>query len=260
MATPCRTYNILLLACQKSNRERMVSLDLKTDKAYELKEFVNLLGILDEASLKVGKSGLHIKAMDPSSISMVEADLSKNLFSKWDVDEGTITVDVDRIREALRHIKKADKLSVNTIKTDKEATMLQFSIGKEKIEIPYSNETKEEPKREPKTEFTATATLQAKPLKDFLAKAKKIDSHVLVVAKNNKLILFCKGDGGNIRAEMPAEVQTKKEVAARFTIEFLSKMLKAAGKNTKISMDLKTDEPVKLTECIAESPPLLKVG
>jgi DNA polymerase III sliding clamp (beta) subunit (PCNA family) len=226
----------------------MTKIDLKTSNAKEFKDFITALGILDEFYFHIGKTGIHINELSNDGISMVEGDLSKNLFSKWDVKEGILNVQRDHMKDALAHIKKNDQLSIKSATGKEEEPLLKFSIGKEEREMPYSDKPSErELKKEPKVDFTAEITVPAKVIKEFLSKAKKIDRYVLLVADKKRLILFCKGNNEKIREEIPVEKGINKLTTASFNIGVLGDMLKGAGKKANIKMDMKTNEPLRLS-------------
>jgi len=228
---------------EKEERNLAV-LDLKTSNIKELKNFIKAVDLLDELNLTVDKTGLHLMQMDSSGVSMVIADLPKTLFSKWNVKPGNISIFVDKLKDALKSIKKDD--TTLSIKTEKAKHLLNFILPNTNVEIPYLPVEKIMEKKEPNVEFTAEIVVPGQPLKEFLSQAKKNYEYVFLLAKNKKLILFCKNDDGRLRKEIPLEKEVKGETMANFNLDYLNKMVKAADKNTNIKIDMKTDEPIKL--------------
>ena len=50
-------------------------------KADSLKEFIGTVGsLVDEAKINVSEDGLQVKAVDPSHVAMIEANLLKTAF------------------------------------------------------------------------------------------------------------------------------------------------------------------------------------
>jgi len=219
-------------------------LDLKTSNIKELKNFVKAVDSLGELKLIIDKTGIHLWQLDPIGISMVIADLPKSLFSKWNVKPGTMSIYVDKLKDALKSIKNNN--TILSIKTQKTKHLLNFILPDTNIEIPYLPVEKSIEKKEPNVEFTTEITVPGQPLKEFISQAKKNYEYVLLLAKNKKLILFCKNGEGKLRKEIPLEKEVKEEAAANFDLDYLNKLVKAADKNTNIIIDMKTDQPIKL--------------
>jgi len=218
-------------------------LDLKTSNIKELKNFVKAVDSLDELKLIIDEMGIHLWQLDPSGISMTIADLPKTLFSKWNIKSGTMGINTDKLKEAFKSIKNNNVLS---IKTEKAKHLLNFILPNTNVEIPYFPVEKVMEKKEPNVEFTTEITVPGQPLKEFISQAKKNYEYVLLLAKNKKLILFCKNGEGKLRKEIPLEKEVKEEAAANFNLDYLNKLVKAADKNTNITIDMKTDQPIKL--------------
>ena len=54
-------------------------------KADSLKEFVGTVGsLVDEAKINVSEDGLQVKAVDPSHVAMIEANLIKSAFDSFE--------------------------------------------------------------------------------------------------------------------------------------------------------------------------------
>jgi len=227
----------------KEAEHNLAVLDLKTSNIKELKNFIKAVDSLDELKLTIDKTGIHLWQLDPSGVTMVIADLPKTLFSKWNVKPGILGINTDRLKEAFKSIKNNN--TNLSIKTEKAKHLLNFILPDTNVEIPYySIETIE--KMEPKVEFTTEITVSGQPLKEFINQAKKNYQYVFLLAKNKKLILFCKNGEGKLRKEIPLEKEVKEEAAVNFDLDYLNDLVKAVDKNTNITIDMKTDHPMKL--------------
>ena len=228
----------------KEAERNLAVLDLKTSNIKELKNFVKAIDSLDELKLTIDKTGIHLWQLDPSGITMIIADLPKTLFSKWNVKPGTMGINTDKLKEAFKSIKNNSTLS---IKTEKTKHLLNFILPDTNVEIPYYSIEKTIEKKEPDVEFTTEIRVPGQPLKEFINQAKKNYQYVFLLAKNKKLILFCKNSDGKLRKEIPLEKEVKEEAAVNFDLDYLSDLVKAVDKNTtNITIDMKTDHPMKL--------------
>ncbi|MCH2447907.1 MAG: DNA polymerase sliding clamp, partial [Candidatus Poseidoniia archaeon] len=95
--------------------------------AEQLKEFVGTISALvDEAKLTIDKSGLTIKAVDPSHVAMVEAKLSKAAFDSYEADEAELGLDIDKFSAVLAIARAGDMVD---LEQDSVLNRLVVTIG-----------------------------------------------------------------------------------------------------------------------------------
>ena len=71
-------------------------------KADSLKEFIGTVGsLVDEAKINVSEDGLQVKAVDPSHVAMIEANLMKSAFDSFEVKNIEIGLDIDKFKSVL---------------------------------------------------------------------------------------------------------------------------------------------------------------
>ena len=71
-------------------------------KADSLKEFIGTVGsLVDEAKINVSEDGLQVKAVDPSHVAMIEANLMKSAFDRFEVKDIQMGLDIDKFRSVL---------------------------------------------------------------------------------------------------------------------------------------------------------------
>ena len=71
-------------------------------KADSLKEFIGTVGsLVDEAKINVSEEGLQVKAVDPSHVAMIEANLMKSAFDSFDVKDVQMGLDIDKFKSVL---------------------------------------------------------------------------------------------------------------------------------------------------------------
>ena len=75
-------------------------------KADSLKEFIGTVGsLVDEAKINVSEDGLQVKAVDPSHVAMIEANLIKSAFDSFEVKDIEMGLD-----EMIEKISQDDSL------------------------------------------------------------------------------------------------------------------------------------------------------
>ena len=96
-------------------------------KADSLKEFVGTVGsLVDEAKINVSEDGLQVKAVDPSHVAMIEANLMKTAFDSFEVSDIQMGLDIDKFKSVLT---MAGKDEMVILEKDDELNRLVVNIG-----------------------------------------------------------------------------------------------------------------------------------
>ena len=96
-------------------------------KADNLKEFIGTVGsLVDEAKLNVSEDGMQIKAVDPSHVAMIEANLIKSAFDSYETDTIEMGIDIDKFKTVLAVAGKDDMVD---LEKDDKLNRLVVNIG-----------------------------------------------------------------------------------------------------------------------------------
>ena len=96
-------------------------------KADSLKEFIGTVGsLVDEAKINVSEDGLQVKAVDPSHVAMIEANLMKTAFDSFEVSDIQMGLDIDKFKSVLT---MAGKDEMVILEKDDELNRLVVNIG-----------------------------------------------------------------------------------------------------------------------------------
>ncbi|HLC69413.1 MAG TPA: proliferating cell nuclear antigen (pcna) [Candidatus Bilamarchaeaceae archaeon] len=222
------------------------------EDAPRLKSAVDsIASLVEEGIFEVRKDGLHLKAMDPSQISMVSFTLPKAAFVEYEVDEETkLALDIAQLSSVLARGKKGERAELTT---EEGRFVIKFYTGKRKrtFKIPLLT-IGEGLQREPKIEFKNFVRIHAETLKDVLRDAKLVSSHVRFLFDPDKFIVEVKGDNGDVRAEFEKDgeeiLELKSPVAIRatFPLQYLEDIVRASSAAAPITVYLETDRPMKL--------------
>ena len=96
-------------------------------KADSLKEFIGTVGsLVDEAKINVSEDGLQVKAVDPSHVAMIEANLMKSAFDSFEVKNIEMGLDIDKFRSVLA-MARNDEMVI--LEKDDALNRLVVNIG-----------------------------------------------------------------------------------------------------------------------------------
>jgi proliferating cell nuclear antigen len=225
---------------------------LVVEDAPRLKAAVDsIVSLVEEGVFEVRKDGLHLKAMDPSQISMVSFTMPKAAFVEYEVSEETkIGIDIAQLSNILARGKRGEKAELSM---EEGRLVIKFYTGKRKrtFKIPLLN-IGEGLQREPKIEFTNHVKINAEALKDVLRDAKLISSHVRFLFSPSQFVVEVKGDAGDVRAEFEkdgeeiVELKSSGTTKATFPLQYLEDIVRASSAASPVMLYLETDRPMKL--------------
>jgi proliferating cell nuclear antigen len=211
----------------------------------------SIVCLVEEGQFEVKADGLHLKAMDPSQISMVSFTMPKEAFVEYNVpEEMKIGTDIGQLSNVLARGKKGEKAELSV---EEGRLVVRFFGDKHKrtFKVPLI-ETGDRVQREPKIEFQNTVRIKADAFKETLKDAKLISSHVRLQLSDTQFVVDVRGENGDVKAEFDKgsaelpELTVVSGAKATFPLQYLEDMVKATSAQSNITINLETDRPLKL--------------
>ncbi|MFH0885242.1 MAG: proliferating cell nuclear antigen (pcna) [Candidatus Micrarchaeota archaeon] len=211
----------------------------------------SIVCLVEEGQFEVKADGLHLKAMDPSQISMISFTMPKEAFIEYSApEEMKIGTDIGQLSNVLARGKKGEKAELSV---EEGRLVVRFFGDKHKrtFKVPLI-ETGDRVQREPKIEFKNTARIRADAFKETLKDAKLISSHVRLALSENQFVVDVRGENGDVKAEFDKgspelpELTVQGGAKATFPLQYLEDMVKATNASSIVSINLETDRPLKL--------------
>ena len=233
--------------------------ELKIDNAKYWRDCVeSVVNLVDEGMFNITDAGISLKAMDPSSISMVSFFMPSKAFSKYSVEKSAeVGLNIENLSKILSRTKDDESL---VIKDSENKLILEFigpgSRRKYKLKM---IEVKKSVEKEPNVQFDAHVEIVGEPLKDMIKDAGQISSYIAFKASKDQLAITARGDSGELDelyekgGSFMKKVEAEKNAEATFNLEFLENMVKSCPIGSHISIDLKSNEPLKLTYGIGDA-------
>src|SRR3989344_2580807 len=189
---------------------------------------------ITEASFAIDKDGIKLVAMDPENISMVILNLLPSVFSEYSVETNSeITVNLDKLKQALKRVKPTDSLALTLDKNKLKITVYGKSVKRFYIPL-LEREAKE--RKIPSFDFMATAVADAIRFEAdkniFVISGGDVGSKVTVeLTKGNDALLSVAAAGA---------------VGSIYSAEYLKKMARAAALADTVVVQFAKDYPLKL--------------
>ena len=216
-----------------------------------LKESISIISeLVNEASFRITPDYIELIAMDPGSAALVIFKLLSSSFTEYEVEkEEVIGLNLNNLKQVLRRAKPSDLITLE-VEEDKFNITIQGRT-KRRFSLPIIDLDEGEQKI-PQLTFTASITMQSDLLNEAIEDASIVSDVVMFVAEKSKFTIISKGDLNNVSIELKPDDKTKISVQedmvkARYSIEYLKKMIAGSKISDTVEVEFKTDYPLKLT-------------
>ncbi|MBN1175938.1 proliferating cell nuclear antigen (pcna) [Candidatus Woesearchaeota archaeon] len=214
-----------------------------------LKESVSIISeIVTEATIKVNEDGIELIAMDPANVALVVFRLLSSSFVSYEIDGPTsITLNLNNLKQVLRRTKGGDTLTLE-LEENKLKIVLQ-STSKRTFHLPLID-MEEKEQKVPELSFNTTIVTQSSILNDGVDDVDIVGESVTLASKEGLFSISSKGDLTKADVAIPADKVTKvvveEESKAKYSIEYLKKMIAGGKLSDVVQIKFSNDYPLKL--------------
>ncbi len=216
-----------------------------------LKESISIISeLVNEARFKITKNAIELVAMDPANVAMVIFKLLSTVFVEYDVQENTeISINLSNLKQVLRRVKPNDMLSLELI--DNKLKIILEGTSKRTFSLPLI-ELDEKEQRVPELNFPVVINAPATVLNDAIEDVDIIGESVSFMIESGKFVVFAESDlsEANIAIPESEEVQIINDagdkVKAKYSIEYLKKMISAGKLVPNVKINFNRDYPLRL--------------
>lgn len=206
--------------------------------------------LIEEGRFKIKKDGIELLAADRAVVAVVDFKFSSKNFKEYRFQsDSTIGINLNNLLQVLKRAKSADVLKME-LKED-SLSMIFEGRSKRKFTLPLIEIREEVPAGIEKLSFPAKVELDSEVLADGIDDADLVSDSVVMELDKDKFILKAQGDSSSTELELRAgedcKIETKESVRARYSIDYLKKMLKAKKLCDRVVLALNTNYPLKMT-------------
>ena len=223
-------------------------------KADNLKEFIGTVGsLVDEAKLNVNEDGMQIKAVDPSHVAMIEANLIKSAFDSYEADVAEMGIDVDKFKTVLAVAGKEDMVS---LEKDDKLNRLVVTIGNLTRAMPLLDTSGMPDPKVPSLDLPAFVSVSVEEISQGLKASKSVSDHIALSTTKDSFRLICEGDNQNrvdltLGKEQLEKLVSPEETTSLFSLEYFALMVNSLPPDRILHINLGTDLPVKMDADLA---------
>ncbi|MCD6590878.1 MAG: proliferating cell nuclear antigen (pcna) [Candidatus Aenigmarchaeota archaeon] len=208
--------------------------------------------IIDEGVFKVDSNGISLVSPDRSMIAVVDFRLLASAFDEFNViGEERIGLNLSNFVAVIKRIGSNEKV---ILRKEDNSNTLEITIegkGKRTFEIPLLNVSVEKPPLD-QLEFKGGVEVDANVLEEGISDADIVDDSVVFETSPELFKMWAKGDISSVQLELKKgenglhKIEADGQIRARYPLEYLKKMIKAAKLANKVHIKYATDYPMKM--------------
>lgn len=216
-----------------------------------LKESISIISdLVNEARFKITQDAIELVAMDPANVAMVIFKLLSSSFTEYDVKKDTeIAINLANLKQVLRRASPKDML---TIEVEENRLKIELRSNTTRtFNLPIID-LEEKEQKVPDLKFPVTIRTSSSILNEAVADVDVVGESVAFIAEPKKFTLQAEGDLNQARIDMKEDESTKiimngdERVKAKYSIEYLKKMINGSKLSDEVSIQFNKDYPLKL--------------
>ncbi|MFH1787173.1 MAG: hypothetical protein ABH811_00040 [archaeon] len=218
---------------------------VRLDNPLLLSKAVELISeLVTEVRLKVNEFGMSITAIDPANVAMVGFRLPRSAFSEFETGSEVLGVNLDDLKRILKRASTGSSLIL-----EKRENMLNILI-QDRIKRTFNLnliQIESEDKEFPNLEFSSKVELNSIDFISSIEDCAVVADACSFIIQEGKFIIEAKnvnsarsefsGDEADIKAE---------NCKARYSLEYLSKFIKASKLSEKTILNFAEDDPLRM--------------
>lgn len=223
-------------------------------KADSIKEFIGTVGALvDEAKLNVSEDGIQVKAVDPSHVAMIEANLVKSAFDSYEATPVEMGIDVDKFKTVLAVAGKEDMVDMEK---DDSLNRLVINIGNLTRAMPLLDTSGMPDPKVPSLDLPASVSVSVNEIAQGLKASKSVSDHIALSTTKDSFRLVCEGDNQNkvdlsLGKDQLEKLDSAEETTSLFSLEYFALMVNSLPADRILHINLGSDLPVKVDADLA---------
>ncbi len=210
---------------------------------------------ISEGNFRFTDSGIKFRALDPSQVVLVNFEMDKKFFDKYEVEPSFVGLDVVELSKIMARAQPNDRLSMEL--SDAELVLKFENELSRSFSLPIIDVSDEEINL-PEPKFDASVEINARMLKEALKDASLFGSSVVLKVKPGQFFVEARGTQGQLKAvsknTKKVSVTCSNEVVSKYSLNFLQNVVKEADPEKKLLLELKSDAMLRVSYRIGDCP------
>ncbi|MBU0756985.1 MAG: proliferating cell nuclear antigen (pcna) [Nanoarchaeota archaeon] len=221
------------------------------------KDSVSIISdLVTEAQFKITKDSIDLVAMDPANVAMVIFKLLSSAFTEYSVEkEQKIALNLNNLKQILRRTGANDILTMELHENKFKLTLKSNTTRTFFLPI---IELEEREQKIPELNFPVSIETNSSILNEAIEDVDIVAESVSFIAEKGKFIVSAEGDLSQARIEIVSDddtdikTDTPDTVKAKYSIEYLKKMIQGSKLSPKAVINFNKDYPLKLNYSVVD--------
>ena len=207
--------------------------------------------LVNEACFKIKPEGIELVAMDPANVAMVIFKLLSSCFTEYEVkNEVDLAINLSNLKQVLRRAKPNDMLTMELDNENKLKILLKGNTTRT-FSLPII-ELDEKEQKVPELNFPVSIKTSTDILSEAIEDVDIVAESVSFLAEPSMFTVQAEGDLSRAKIEIGADEETKIEsqssdkVQAKYSIEYLKKMIGGSKLASDVTIMFNKDYPLRL--------------
>jgi len=216
-----------------------------------LKDSISIISdLVNEARFKITSNAIELIAMDPANVAMVIFKLLSSVFTEYDVKKDIeVSINLNNLKQILRRAGPNDMLSLELEENKLKIQLKGHSTRTFSLPI---IDLEEKEQKIPELKFGATVQMPVNILNSAIEDADIVADSVSFLAEPKRFVVSAEGDLSQANIEVKEgdnikiKVDGSEKIKAKYSIEYLKKMIGASKLADEVAIQFNKDYPLKL--------------
>jgi proliferating cell nuclear antigen len=207
--------------------------------------------LIDEGVFRITENDLSMVAADRAMVAVVDFRILANAFDKFETDKDySIGLNIGNLLSVLKRAGSGDRITFTL--QDAKLEIVMENSSKRRFVIPLLDISQEEVPPIDQLVFTAKAAIKPDIMESGIADAEVVADAILFEGGVDKFCMKAEGDVSSTQLELEKgnealkDLRADADVKARYPLDYLKKMIKAAKIADVVSIEWGKDYPMKL--------------
>jgi proliferating cell nuclear antigen len=218
---------------------------VKLDNPKLLGDAINIISeLVSEVRIKLTEEGMSIIAIDPANVALVIFKLPKTSFSQYESKNETWNVNLNDLKNIMKRVSFA-----SSVVFEQEDNRLKISIF-DKVKRIFNMsliEIDSEDKKEPELTFTCKVEMDSNAFAQAIEDCATVADSCALISGNGFFVVEGSGSLNSARAEFSGDDAITSGIGkSKYSLEYLTKFIKAAKISSKVIINFSDDYPVRI--------------
>ena len=227
---------------------------LTLDEPRYLKDSVAIISeLVNEVTFNIKPDCVELIAMDPANVALVSFKLLSSAFSEYDVNgaEKKICLNLENLKQILRRSKPTDRISLILDEDKNRLNMTFMGDTVRRFHLALLDEQENEQKV-PALDFNVKVETNSLMFNDAIEDMDIVGDSLNMKVGNEKFLVSSDGTMSSANVEITTDQETDivnslgEEVSAKYSIEYLKKIIKGSRLSNTVTLSLGNDYPLKI--------------